>query len=116
MRGHPGLLLLLQVRDRLLCLRRRGRELDFIAKLDPMHQTGSPLLRKVYTFNLGNLKRDRREPIMPPQFEVRDGTINEEMRAGTLEKLKQVLSTGNLPARCIFIVHGHKDQIEGMAQ
>lgn len=53
---------------------------------------------------------------MPPQFEVRDGTSNEEMRAGTLKKLKQVLRTGTPPPRCIFIVHGHKDQIEGMAQ
>jgi hypothetical protein len=85
-------------------------------KLDAMHQAGGLLPRKVYTFNLGNLKGDRREPIMPPQFEVRDGTIDEEMRAGTLKNLKQVLRTSNPPARCIFIVHGHKDQIEGMAQ
>ena len=37
------------------------------------------------------------------------------MKADTLKKLKQVLSTGNKAPRCIFIVHGHKDQIKGMA-
>ena len=86
-----------------------------IAKLDAIHLAGGPRPRRVYTFNLGNLKGDGREFIMAPHFEVREGSSDEEMRSGTLRKLKQVMWSP-APPKCIFIVHAHKEQIMDIAQ
>ena len=39
-----------------------------LAKVEAMSVAGGPSARRIYTFNLGNLKGDGRETIMPPQF------------------------------------------------
>ena len=86
-----------------------------LEKVVAMLETGGPPPRRIYIFNLGNLKGDGRETIKPSQFELQDGTSKAEMKVDTLKKVKLVLSTGTKALKCIIIMHGHKDQIEDMA-
>ena len=45
-----------------------------LEKLEAMAVAGCPTPRRVYTFNVGNLKGDGRETINSPQFELWAGT------------------------------------------
>ena len=80
-----------------------------LEKVVAMLETGGPPPRRIYIFNLGNLKGDGRETIKPSQFELQDGTSKAEMKAENMKKVKQVLSTGDKAPKCIFIVHGNMD-------
>jgi len=53
-------------------------------KMQAMHVAGGSPPRRIYMFNLGNLKGDGREVINPPQFVLRSGTSKLEMRKQTL--------------------------------